>query len=138
LTASPPLLLLADTTVLYSGLAYRGLENKVLTSGDHVFVTTEYTVAELYRILTSKRRLTRLDALDLIRSMPVLVTGRDFFEDNWEEASGLIGQRDWSDVPLVALALTIEDHDGIWSSDKDFDVVRGRFKLWRTRELLKP
>jgi len=38
---------------------------------------------------------------------------------------------------LVALALTIDGHDAIWSTDKDFDVVRGRFKVWKIRELLK-
>ncbi|MGH9918468.1 MAG: PIN domain-containing protein [Nitrososphaerales archaeon] len=131
------LLLLADTTVLYSALAYKGLENKVLLSGSHVFVTTEYTVAEIYRILTMKRRLNHLEALSLIDSMPVLVVDRDFIEGKWEEADHLIGQRDKSDIPLVALALSIPDHDGIWSSDKDFDVVRGRFRVWKSRELLK-
>jgi len=138
LTQRPPLLLLADTTVLYSALAYRGLENEVLLSGDYVFVTTEFTVAEMYRILTTKRGLDRSEALDLIESMPVLVASPDFIRDKWDEADGLIGQRDKSDIPLVALALTIDGHDGIWSTDKDFDVVRGRFKVWKTRELVKP
>jgi len=137
LNRRPPLLLLADTTVLYSALAYRGLENKVLFAREHVFVTTEFTVAEMFRILTKKRGLDGSEALELVGSMPVLVVSRDFIRDKWDEADGLIGQRDKSDVPLVALALTIGGHDGIWSTDKDFDVVRGRFKVWKTRELPK-
>ena len=135
---SQPLVLLADTTVLYSALAYRGPENKVLLSGRHVFGTTEFTVAEIFGILTVKRGMNRADALDLIGSMPVVVASRDFLKDKWGEAYRLIGWRDRSDVPLVALALALEGrHDGIWSTDRDFEVVRGRFKVWKTKELLK-
>ncbi|MBI2183591.1 MAG: hypothetical protein HYU39_01380 [Thaumarchaeota archaeon] len=132
-----PLVLLIDTTVLYSGLVYKGLENKVLLSGDYILITTEFTIAEIYRLLTGKRGLSRVEALTLIRSMPVLAVSYDFIKDKWEEAYELIGSRDKSDIPLVALALTMEDHDGIWSSDADFDTVKGRFRVWRTRELVK-
>jgi predicted nucleic acid-binding protein len=69
--------------------------------------------------------------------MPVLVASHDFIKGKWGEADDLIGKRDKSDIPLVALALAIEGNDGIWSTDNDFDVVRGRFKVWKTRELLK-
>ena len=123
--------------MLYSALVYRGLENRVLFSGDLIFVTTEFTLAEIYRIVTTKRRLGSSEAQALIRSMPVLVANNDIIESKLNEANELIGKRDKSDIPLVALALTLKDHDGIWSSDKDFDVVKGRFKVWKTRELLK-
>jgi len=138
LAIGQPLVLLADTTVLYSALAYRRLEHRALMSGRHVFVTTEFTTAEVFRILTVKRSLSRTEALDLIESMPVLIAGRDFLEERWNEADRLIGWRDRSDVPLVSLALVLEGrHDGIWSTDNDFEVIKGRFKVWRTRELLK-
>ena len=65
-----------------------------------------------------RRGLTGSGALELIESMPITVASRDFFKDRWEEADALMGKRDRSDVPLVALALTIEGHDGIWSTDK--------------------
>lgn len=132
-----PRVLLADATVLYSTLVYRGLENRVLFSGDYIFVTTEFTLAEIYRIVTKKRRLGRSEAQALISTMPVLVANNDIIASKLNEANELIGKRDRSDIPLVALALTLKDHDGIWSSDKDFDVVKGRFKVWKTRELLK-
>ena len=67
----------------------------------------------------------------------MLLAPNDFIKKNLKEADELIGKRDKSDVPLVALALTMPGHDGIWSTDKDFDVVKGRFKVWKTRELLK-
>ncbi len=91
----------------------------------------------IYEIVTAKRGLSRPEALSLIESMPVLVANHDFIKSKWNEADDMIDRRDKSDVPLVALALSIEVHDGIWSTDKDFDAVRGRFKVWKTRELVK-
>ncbi|MDG6900900.1 MAG: hypothetical protein JRM80_02950 [Nitrososphaerota archaeon] len=133
-----PLVLLADTTVLYSALVYKGPESKVLFSGGHIFATTEYTIAEVDRILTAKMGMSPADARSLVEAMPVLVADRKFLSERWAEAERLIARRDRSDVPLVALALTTEGHhDGIWSTDGDFDVVRGRFKVWKTRELAK-
>lgn len=131
-----PLVLLIDTTVLYSGLVYKGLENKVLLSGNYIFITTEFTVAEIYRLLTTKRGLNREEALKLIRSIPMLVVSYDFIKDKWGEADRLIGSRDKSDIPLVALALTVENHDGIWSTDADFEVVKNKFRIWKTRKLM--
>lgn len=106
-------------------------------SGLHLFVTTSFNASEIYRILTTKRGFSRKEAVEIIESMPVMVVDNESIEGKWKEAKELIGKRDESDAPLVALALTIEDHDGIWSSDRDFDVVRSRFKVWKTRELLK-
>jgi len=131
-----PLVLLVDTTVLYSAVIYKGLENRVLLSGDHIFITTEFVISEIQRIIITKGRLSRSEAQMMIRSMPILVAESDLFENKLKEADELMGKRDRSDVPLVALALSI-GHDGIWSTDKDFDVVKGRFKVWKTRELLR-
>lgn len=131
-----PFILLIDTTTLYSALVYRGLENKVLRSGKCVYVTTEFTIAEIYWLLKNKRRLASRDAIELIKSAPLLIVKHDTIKHKWQEASDLIGFRDASDVPLVALALSLL-HDGIWSTDKDFEVVECRFKIWKTRDLCK-
>jgi predicted nucleic acid-binding protein len=131
-----PLVLLVDTTVLYSAVIYKGLENRVLLSGDHIFITTEFVISEIQRIIITKGGLSRSEAQMMIRSMPILIAESDLFKNKLKEADELMGKRDRSDVPLVALALSI-DHDGIWSTDKDFDVVKGRFKVWKTRELLR-
>jgi len=131
-----PFILLADTTVLYSGLVYSGLENKVLKSGKHIFVTTEFTVAEIYWLLTTKRKLGHEESIKIIKSIPIAVFKFDFFRHQWNKANELIGYRDRSDVPLVALALALQDHDGIWSTDKDFEAVKNRFRIWKTRELI--
>jgi len=131
-----PKILLIDATVLFSGLVYQGLKNKVLESGKYIFLTTEFVITELYRILALKRGLSNESIAKLIVSIPIIAVDYNFIKDSLEEADRLIGFRDKSDVSLVALALTLKKHDGIWSTDADFDVVRNRFKVWKTRELL--
>jgi predicted nucleic acid-binding protein len=135
--ASRPRVLLVDTTVLYSGMVYGGLEHKVLFSGDYLFLTTDFVISEIQRILVTKRGLNKAEVERMTSLLPLIVAGSDFYKDKLKEAHDLIGKRDLSDVPLIALALTLPSHDGIWSSDKDFDVVKARFKVWKTRELLK-
>ncbi len=133
-----PLILLVDTTVLYSGLVYKGQENKVLGSSNYIFITSQFTTNEIYRLLRSKRNMTHEDSIKTIHSLPVIIVNFSFSKDKLEEADKLIGFRDKSDIPLVALALALEDiHDGIWSSDRDFEVLKSRFKIWKTRELLQ-
>ncbi|MBS3056104.1 MAG: hypothetical protein J4473_01575 [Candidatus Aenigmarchaeota archaeon] len=131
-----PMILLIDTNVLYSALVYKGLENRVLFSENYIFITTEFTIMEIFKLLRIKRGLSRNDALTLIKSLPILMVNYEFIKNKWNEANELIGYRDRSDIPLVALALSIKDHDGIWSSDSDFIVIRHKFKIWKTRELI--
>jgi len=68
--ASGHRVLLVDATVLYSALVYRGIENRVLFSGDHVFVTTEFVVSEIRRVLVTKRGLSRSEVERMIKLMP--------------------------------------------------------------------
>jgi len=130
-----PRVLLVDTNMLYSGIVYDGLEKRVLRSGKHIFITTESNISEIYRALKRKRGISQDDAAKFLESIPLIVVGRFVFNDRMGEAYELIGSRDVSDVPLIALALSFKNHDGIWTSDKDFDVVRHRFKIWKSREL---
>lgn len=130
-----PFILLVDTTVLYSGLVYKGLENKVLRSGEYIFITTEDNILETCRILMLKRMMSYEDAIGLVKSVPIIVVRRNLYDDKMKEAKELIGFRDKFDMPMVALALSLKNHDGIWTSDKDFEVVTNRFKIWKSREL---
>jgi hypothetical protein len=86
-----PEVLIIDATVLYSGLVYRGLENRVLKSGNYIFVTTEFVITEIYRILGMKRGLNNEAIAKLIKSIPIIVLGHDFIKDKLEEADKLIG-----------------------------------------------
>ena len=132
-----PSVLLADTSVLYSGLVYRGKDHHILLSGRYLFFTTEFSLREMYWILRRKRELPHTETIAALRTLPVVVVGEMFFTEHMTDAVTLIGKRDASDAPLVALAIAMEpQHDGIWTKDKDFDVVTSRFRIWKTTELL--
>jgi len=133
---SKPLILLADTTVLYSGIVYNGLESKVLKSGKYIFITTGYNILETCKTLMLKRNISYKDAAGLLKSFPIIVVRHDIYKENMKKAEELIGFRDKFDVPIVALALSLKSHDGIWTSDKDFEVVENRFRIWKSRELI--
>jgi len=67
--------------------------------------------------------------------MKITVIPESYLKTNLERARSLIGARDPSDVPFLAVAM-FPGLDGIWSNDKDFteqDVVR----VWKTSELLE-
>lgn len=51
------------------------------------------------------------------------------------EAHAIIGERDPTDVPYLALAMAV-DADGIWSHDADF-AAQSRFKVWSTTQLME-
>ena len=53
----------------------------------------------------------------------------------WKDAEKIMGRIDMSDVPFVALALSLPS-DGVWTEDKHF-LRQSRVKVWRTRDLLK-
>lgn len=130
-----PEILLIDTTILYSGLAYNGVEHKVIKSGKFLFVTTDLNIVELQRVI--KRNLGWEDSKinELIRNASIMIFTQKVYGRALQKADFLIGKRDKADVPLVALALSIES-DGIFTSDSDFEEVEKIFKLWKGRELL--
>lgn len=129
-----PRVLIADTTTLFSAVAYDGLEREVLHSNRFEFLVTRKVFEELYKLLITRLRLTKNDALYVLERIPIVVKDNEY-ECKMKDAIKLIGFRDMSDTPTVALSLSTKN-DGIWSSDKDFEVLRGKIKVWKSRELL--
>ena len=131
-----PEILLIDTTNLYSAIIYHGVEHKILKSGKFLFLTTDVNMGEIVRVV--KRNLDWSDEKikELIANTPVSAIPSSVYSSKLSEGNDLIGKRDPKDVPLVALALRIEN-DGICSSDTDFEVVKDRFRIWKGSELLK-
>lgn len=131
-----PEVLLIDTTNLYSAVIYRGVEHKILKSGKFLFLTTDINMGEIVKVI--KRNLNWNDEKirGLITNVPVTTIPNSVYSSKLAEANDLIGKRDPKDVPLVALALSVEN-DGVFSSDTDFEVVKGRFRIWKGSELLK-
>ena len=126
---------MVDTTILYSALVYNGVEHKVIKSGKFLFVTTDLNIAELERVIKRNLKWEDNKISELVKTMPIMIFTQKVYGRALQKADFLIGSRDKGDVPLVALALSIES-DGIFTSDKDFEEVEKIFRIWKGRELL--
>jgi len=129
-----PRVLVVDTGVLFSAIAYNGPESTVLDSKMFQFMIAPHVIGELVAAL-SEFGFGRQEIMRRLYHAGVDVIGGSPERSCMDEAWRLIGGRDPSDVPTVALALSTEN-DGIWSSDKDFDELGGIIKVWSSRELL--
>ena len=129
-----PVRILADSTMLYSAILFKGQERRVLTSSEYVFYATDFNAWELAEALKRKNAFSREEANQIVRALPVIIMPLAAYEHKLVEADEIIGKRDKKDVPLLALAFSIKN-DGIWTSDKDFQEVKAA-RIWSTRELL--
>ena len=85
-------------------------------------VTTEGKIAEVKRWLPSIARKRGLDAdllMSAVVSLPVDVIPETRFQKQIKAAQEQIGDRDPTDVDLLALALA--ENIPIWSDDRDFE-----------------
>jgi predicted nucleic acid-binding protein len=98
--------------------------------------TTAHTIAEVRKYLPELARKAgrseELLQLDL-QLLPLVIYEREIYREKLKEAHAQIGERDPSDVELLALALRLQSP--IWSNDRDFENVG--IPRYTTTELLK-
>ncbi|MGD0222592.1 MAG: PIN domain-containing protein [Terriglobia bacterium] len=124
----------ADANALLSAVL-GGRANLILQhpAMEEIF-TAEETLDEVqeYAVrLARKKRLHEDLVLLAVATLPVTVIERKIYASGIAEASRRIGQRDPDDIPILALALTL--NVPLWSNDKDFKDVGVE---WYTTERL--
>jgi predicted nucleic acid-binding protein len=111
----------ADANVLLSAVL-GGRANLILQHPEvEEIVTAEETLDEVqdYALeLASKKRLRQDQVLLAIATLPVTVIEQRIYAAEIDEATRRIGERDPDDIPILALALTL--NVPLWSNDKDF------------------
>lgn len=124
----------ADANVLLSavlgGRARLILEHPTI---EKVFTAEEAfaEVQEYAAILAKKKRLTMDLVLLAVDTLPVTVVERHDYRAHISEAFRMIGKRDPDDVPILALALSLQIP--VWSNDRDFEATDVE---WYTTESL--
>lgn len=126
--------LIADTTVLFSGLVFNGLERQVIEK-DIELISADFNQNELRRTLLEKTPLAPWEVERAMNDLPVTFAPLYAYQNQLHQADALIGHKDKKDVPAVALALSIAN-DGIWTSDKHFLGLKG-IRVWTSREILQ-
>ncbi len=116
-----------DTNVIVAALIQRGIVRELLLAHPHAFLTPEACIAEIWehREEWNRRGLpdpVLREALDLLTDGFVTVVSREVYREKEGEARALI--RDPDDVPVVALALAV-DNQGVWTfNTRDFSDPR--------------
>lgn len=119
--------IVVDTNVVVAALIQRGIVRELVLGRPGVFVTPEACVREAWENREDWNRKKVPEALvketlDFLTEEFVSVVPRSAYREKEDEAANLI--RDPDDVPVVALALAM-DNEGIWTfNTKDFSDSR--------------
>ncbi len=132
--------LVIDTSILISSLIKDSVTREILLLPFLKFYLPEYALEE---IEVHKMKISRLsglsfDEIDILLNLlldNISIVDAQTIRPYLKEAERIIGGIDPNDIPFIALAFAI-DNDGIWSSDKHFDVIK-QIKVWKTSDLLK-
>ena len=132
--------LVIDTSVLISSLIKDSVTREILLLPFMKFYLPEYALEEIDVHKTKISRLSglSLDEIDIILNLlleNISIIPSQTIQPYLKKAERIIGGIDPSDIPFVALALSI-DNDGIWSSDKHFERI-GQIKVLKTSDLLR-
>jgi predicted nucleic acid-binding protein len=130
--------LVLDTNILMAALIKDSLTRKILLSPQFEFLLPEFALEEIDRhrgkiARHSQLRPEEIQVLIGVLVEAVTVVPMDRVVPHLAVAEELIGARDPTDVPFVALALA-EQNEGIWSNDRAFEGLPG-IQLWRTADL---
>jgi len=123
-----------DANVLISALL-NGSAKFVLFDSKFEFVTTEFTLREVYHFLPfiSARSSVPLNELEAaIRLFPLVVYPRQHYRHMLSRARKVLRNIDLNDVDLLALYFTESTY--LWSEDKDFEEIRPPIRLLKTKD----
>ena len=115
--------IIVDTNVIVAALIQAGIVRELVLDHPGAFLTPEACIGEVWenREDWNRKKVPEAsvkEALDFLTEEFVTVVPRSVYRGKEEEAATLI--RDPGDVPVVALALAV-DNEGIWTfNTKDF------------------
>jgi len=135
------LVLVIDANIIIAAFLKDSITRRLLLHPHIKVFTTDYTVDEFLQhkdfiIKRAKYSKEDFDELAKIILPKIKITAQHNYFSKSEMAKKLIGSVDEKDIPIVALALTIENK-GIWTYDEHFNVVKDKIKIWKTKELAK-
>jgi predicted nucleic acid-binding protein len=132
--------IVVDTNVIVAALIQRGIVRELVVDHPGAFLTPESCISEAWenREDWNRKKVPEVivkEALDFLAEEFISVVPRSTYEAKEAEAAALI--RDLDDVPVVSLALAV-DNEGIWTfNTKDFatPLVTSRCRILGTAEV---
>jgi len=135
-------MIIVDTNVILSFLLVDGITRKIIVDKRDVFMAPEYCFNELWenRKRWNEHELsdgTLKEIVNEVKRLFVMPVEDEIYIKHMNEAKELI--EDLDDVPLVALALSV-DNEGIWTYNiRHFDnkKLKAKVKVLTTKDVLK-
>lgn len=132
--------LIIDTNILLAALIKDSTVREIILMPFFEFSLPEFAIVELKKhlsLISQRSSLTKneIDILLGILLENITIVSKSQIAPYIPKAKEAIGRVDMNDVPFVALAYAIEN-DGIWTQDKDFDVLKD-IKVWKTKDILR-
>jgi len=136
------LTVIIDTNVLIAMLIKKGIVRELIINNPGEFITPDWCLEEAWehRSVWNKNNLDDDDLFEILKELReyfVLVVPKDDYIEFENEASKLI--QDKNDIPILALALAI-DNKGIWTfNTKDFktEKIQKQVNIISTKEVKK-
>lgn len=101
------------------------------------FITNRFTLKEVEKyipLISEKSGVSKREIKKGISLLPLKIVPRNYYKNYLKEAEKLIGKIDKDDVDILALYL--KEKTFLWSEDKDFEKVKLKINLLRTKDLV--
>jgi len=134
-------MIIVDTNVILSAILTKGITKVVLTAHKGVYATTQSCFNELWKhrnvwnVINQPEEEQKYILSRMKRYISTI--NEKTYKNKFEEAKELI--IDIDDVPLIALALSI-DNEGIWTyNTKHFkkDKLKGKVKILNIKDVIR-
>jgi len=128
--------IVVDANILISALL-GGKPRFILFDTKFEFIVNEFTLKEVEKyipFISKKSDVPEKEIRKGISLLPLKIVSKNYYKDYLRQAEKLIGKIDKNDIDILALYL--KEKTFLWSEDKDFEKVKPKINLLKTKDLV--
>ena len=128
--------IVVDANILISALL-GGKPRFILFDPKFEFIVNEFTLREVEKyipFISKKSGVSEKEIRKGISLLPLKIVSKNYYKDYLKQAEKLIGKIDKNDIDILALYL--KEKTFLWSEDKDFEKIKPKINLLKTKDLV--
>jgi len=128
--------IVVDANILISALL-GGKSRFILFDPKFEFIVNEFTLREVEKyipFISKKSGVSEKEIRKGISLLPLKIVSKNYYKDYLKQAEKLIGKIDKNDIDILALYL--KEKTFLWSEDKDFEKIKPKINLLKTKDLV--
>jgi len=128
--------IVVDANILISALL-GGKSRFILFDIKFEFIVNEFTLREVEKyipFISKKSGVSEKEIRKGISLLPLKIVSKNYYKDYLKQAEKLIGKIDKNDIDILALYL--KEKTFLWSEDKDFEKIKPKINLLKTKDLV--